>query len=133
MLALTTAAKGGATAELDETRWEEDMRAALRITSSEVRRVAIASLMKSRFPETATITEPATGQGAAAGENVSTNDQGLDDAAMYALALIGESGPDSGPPGGDSNPSLADLEAIAAATATSAELFALEAEMRPAP
>ena len=133
-LALTTAAKDATAVQRtdDEAapRWEEDLRAALRISSAPVRRVAIDSLMKARYPETATITEPATGESATAGNDVrKTTD--LDEAAMYALSLIGESGPTSSP-GSEPSPSLVDLEAIAAATVTSAELAALEAELRSA-
>jgi HK97 family phage prohead protease len=134
-LALTTAAKD-VTAEVQpadlDPRWEEDMRAALRISSAPVRRVAIDSLMKARFRETVTITEPATGETATTGDDVGNTDRAMDDAATYALSLIGESGPDVSPPGGDAKPSLVDLEALAAAEATSAELDALEAEMRSA-
>ena len=134
-LALTTAAKSGAAPaagpELDP-QWEDDLRAALRISSSPVRQVAITSLMKARYPDAATVTDPDTDADAATGDDVrKTTD--LDEAATYALSLIGESGPGpSGPPGDDANPSLVDLEAIAAATVKSAELAALEAELRSA-
>jgi HK97 family phage prohead protease len=112
--------------------WEDDLRSALRISSAPVRRVAIDSLMKARYPLAATMAGPDAGVDAATGDDVhETTDQGSDDAAMYALSLIGESGP-SNSPGSEPNPSLADLEAIASAEATSAELTALEAELRQA-
>lgn len=136
VLSLTTAAKtamvAAAVAELDP-RWEEDMRAALRISSPLVRRVAIESLMKARYPDLVTAQAGPAGDGdASTGDDVhKTTDQVLDDAALYALTLIGESGPSTSP-GGEPNPSLVDLEAIASAEATRAALTELEKELRQA-
>jgi len=133
-MALLSAAKTGTTvAAPPDPRWEEDMRAALRISSPLVRRAAIESLMKARYPE-ATLLQagPDSGAGASQGDDVGSKTGQMDEAAMYALSLIGESGPDSGPPGGDSNPSLVDLEAIASAEATRAALTELEEELRRA-
>lgn len=115
-----------------DPQWEDDLRAALRISSAPVRQVAIDSLMKARYPQVTADTVPDSGVAAPTGDDVhKTTGQVLDDAAMYALSLIGESGP-SNSPGGEPNPSLVDLEAIASAEATSAELTALEAELRQA-
>lgn len=115
-----------------DPRWEEDLRSALRISSAPVRAVAIAQLIKARYPDDAQV--PATDAGAGVSDDVSskTTEQEMGDAANYALSLIGEPpgpGP-SGPPGDDAKSSLVDLEAFAAAEKTSAEIDALHAELR---
>jgi Escherichia/Staphylococcus phage prohead protease len=112
-----------------DPQWEDDLRAALRISSAPVRAVAVESLMKARYPDTITLDPPADADTSTGGDvlDTSTTD---DDAARYALSIIGESGAATTPPGGEANPSLVDLEAIAAAEVTSAELTALEADLR---
>jgi len=116
-----------------DPRWEDDLRAALRISSAPVRAVAVDSLMKARYPNaTATLDRPPAGTPAAMGDDGASSTTGHeDDAAMYALTLIGESGPSTSP-GDEPNTSLVDLEAIAAAEATRAALTILEQQLRQA-
>jgi len=107
--------------------WEDDMRAALGISSEPVRRAAIEQLIKARYPVLSGVVSDA---GVGVGDDVGKTADLSDDASAYALGLIGESGPDAGPPGGDSNSSLAeDLLASLSAAKTSVDLDALAAEI----
>jgi HK97 family phage prohead protease len=106
--------------------WEDDMRAALGISSEPVRRAAIEQLIKARYPVLSGVVSDA---GAGTGDDVSKTSDHLDDASAYALGLIGESGPDT-PPGGEPKSSLAeDLLASLSAAKTSVDLDALAAEI----
>jgi HK97 family phage prohead protease len=107
--------------------WMADLRAALTITTAAVRKSAVDALVATRYPVQQATTEPAAGDTADA-EN--TDDQ-VDDAAKYALGIIGESGPGVSPPGGNpSDNSLADLLAPLETAGTNTELDALEAELK---
>jgi len=106
--------------------WEDDMRAALGISSEPVRRAAIEQLIKARYPVLSGVVSDAD---AGTGDDVSKTSDLPDDASAYALSLIGESGPDT-PPGGEPNSSLAeDLLASLSAAKTSVDLEALAAEI----
>lgn len=106
--------------------WICDMKAALTITSKLARKAAVDLLVRTRYqlPDDQKPAEPNDGD---------TPDEQDDfgDAAEYALSIIGESGPDESPPGGDpSNDSLAGLFASLDAEKTKSELDGLEAEIR---
>lgn len=132
---LVSTVKGGVTGqpgELDD-EWASDMRAALTIGAPHVRKAAIDALVAARYPAVA-ITTPEDDD-KTSGENTQGEDG--DDASTYALSIIGESGPDVSPPGGNpSNASLADqlLASVDAVTnrndlqALASELNALKGE-----
>lgn len=91
--------------ELDEA-WLNDMRAALTISSPMVRKAAVEELIKAIYGDLPKLGEQQTGDGTGTGDGDKT-----EDAAKYALDLIGETGPsdaDDHSPGGDSEYPLAD-------------------------
>lgn len=113
--------------------WVGDMKSALSISVPTARKAAVDLLVASHYqipdvgPEAFIphVDEPA--------DAPTEKDGGLDEAAKYALSIIGESGPDESPPGGDpSNDSLAGLFASLDAEKTKSELDGLEAEIRKA-
>lgn len=124
--ALVTAAKSGVTpggVDLDD-EWIADMGAALTIKSKTVRSTTIDMLVSSKYGKPATTGQPPAGQPAG-----KTDPADSDDAAKYALALIGESGPGTSSPGGEPADPLADLLESTTVAKTSADLDALAAEL----
>jgi HK97 family phage prohead protease len=120
---------GMASASLPED-WVGDMKSALSITVPTVRKAAVDLLVASRYQVSDVGSEafiPRTGE-----PGDVPDDQGgeLDAAAKYALSIIGESGPDISPPGGEPSDSLAGLFASLDAEKTKSELDGLEAELR---
>jgi HK97 family phage prohead protease len=121
--AMVSAAKTGALPEA----WVTDMRAALSIGSPLVRKNAVDQLVVMQYRPgnaPAGTTEPNNDGG---GSPASAPDP--DDASKYALAIIGQSGPGSSPPGGEPTDSLAELLAHTEATTVSSQLDALAAEL----
>jgi HK97 family phage prohead protease len=119
--AVVSAAKTGALPEA----WVTDMRAALSIGSPLVRKNAVDQLVVMQYRSGTTPADP-----------VEPNQDGgtgpapdPDDASKYALAIIGQSGPGSSPPGGEPTDSLAELLAHTEATTVSHQLDALAAEL----
>jgi hypothetical protein len=107
--------------------WVTDMRAALSIGSPQVRKNAVDQLVVMQYRPgnaPAGTTEPNKdgGTGPASAPDP-------DDASKYALAIIGQSGPGSSPPGGEPTDSLAELLAHTEATTVSHQLDALAAEL----
>jgi HK97 family phage prohead protease len=126
--ALVLAAKGGRDEDDDPLSdvWICDMKAALTITSKPARKAAVDLLVRTQYQLPEPVVEPDGGDTTA-----DEKDGGLDEAAKYALSIIGESGPDESPPGGDpSNDSLAGLFASLDAEKTKSELDGLEAELK---
>lgn len=109
--------------------WVQDMQAALSIRVPHARKVAVDELVQVRYG--VDLPEPG---GTPGGPGDDTEGQPAggepeDDAAKYALELIGEaSGPDGNPPGGEPSDSLADLLAPIEAAKTYADLDQLLAE-----
>lgn len=138
--ALVTTAKSGsgpdpATEDVDELPdlWVADMRAALAIASASVRKAAVDALVRDQYRIRSTPAASAPQDGAAAAENGSTGDGDPvdhDDAALYALALIGKSGPSDGSPGVEPTDSLDDLLAPVEMAGASSDLSRLEAELK---
>lgn len=127
--ALVTSAKGATSVtgveELDEA-WVTDMRAALVISAPAVRKAAVDALVVARYG--AVGEKPDEVDDTSAGDTA--GDDPSEDAAKYALGIIGESGPDSSPPGGKPSDSLADLLAPLETAGTTSELDRLEAELK---
>jgi hypothetical protein len=107
--------------------WICDMKAALTITSKTARKAAVDLLVRTQYQLPAPVVEPDGGD-----TTPDEKDGGLDDAARYALSIIGESGPDTSPPGGEPSDSLAGLFASLDAEKTKSELDGLEAELKKA-
>lgn len=101
--------------------WVADMKAALAISSLEVQKAAVDALVASRYNEPAPVEDTPTSE--------PINAEIHDEAANYALSVIGESGPDTSPPGGEPSDSLADFLASMDATQTKSDLDALAAEL----
>jgi HK97 family phage prohead protease len=116
-------AKGLDMAELPEL-WVADMRAALSLNTAAVRKTAVDALVADLYPIAP------VDDGDTVTETTEMNDES-DDAAKYALGIIGESGSGEGPPGGNSSDdSLADLLAPLETAGTNTELDRLEAELK---
>lgn len=132
--------------------WVTDMRTALNLTVPEARDAAVGVLVKAQYGAVFTA-PPAAGEAPpdpVAGPDPTQPATGMDDdvdAAVYALSIIGETGPASAPPGGgpsgpldgepgssplDGEPgdSLDGLFAVLDASTTASDLAALEAELR---
>jgi HK97 family phage prohead protease len=118
-------AKGLDMAELPEL-WVADMRAALSLNAATVRKTAVDALVADLYGPTPDV-DDSGGETDPPADADSTN---VDDAALYALSIIGESGPDTSPPGGKPSDSLADLLAPLETAGTTTELDALEAELK---
>lgn len=129
--ALVLAAKGGPD-EIDDPLpdvWICDMKAALAITSKPARKAAVDLLVRTQYQLPGIAAAPA-GPGPGGDTTPGEQDGGLDAAAQYALSIIGESGPDTSPPGGEPSDSLAGLFASLDAEKTKSELDGLEAELK---
>jgi HK97 family phage prohead protease len=101
--------------------WICDMKSALAITSKAVRKTAVDLLVKSAYPTIVAATgSNATGDTT----DVVVKANALDEASVYALGIIGESGPGTSSPGGEPSDSLADLLALEQ-VATTSELDAM--------
>lgn len=109
--------------------WVADMRSALAITVHEARDAAVDMLVKSHYGM-AVIEKNDEVEDETAEEDEQVS--GDDEAAKYALAVIGESGPGEDPPDGEPSDSLAGLFASLDAEKTKSELDDLESEIRKA-
>jgi HK97 family phage prohead protease len=114
--------------------WVSDMKAALAITSPVAQKAAVDTLVADVYGAAPTVGGGGNGHNPAGDDpvGVSTQDstQDEDDAARFALALIGESGPVGIPPGGEPSDSLADLLTTESVVDLSADLDALAAQTR---
>lgn len=132
--AMVTAAKAG-TGEAEpqreviklSDRWVSDMKAALAITAPTAQKAAVDSLVADMYGAAPTIGEQPSEDEASPGND--PDGDGQDEAARFALALIGESGPGESSPGGEPSDSLAELLASQEAVNVSAELDNLMAQL----
>lgn len=133
-LVLKAASQTSMTAGLPD-EWVEDMRSALTIRVPTARKAAVDLLVKHQY---AAVLDPpaADSEGSSTGGDEGEDDSGdvgSEDVATkyaHALSIIGESGPDILPPGGEPNDSLAGLLSSVDATDTKSALDGLEAELR---
>jgi hypothetical protein len=109
--------------------WIGDMKSALSISVPTARKAAVDLLVASHYQLPDPGVEPVEPQVDEPAEP-DEKDGGLDEAAKYALSIIGESGPDTSPPGGEPSDSLAGLFASLDAEKTKSELDGLEAELK---
>lgn len=108
--------------------WVADMKAALAIGSPAAQKAAVDSLVADMYGAAPTLGEQVPEGETPPGEPGGDGD-GQDEAAKFALALIGESGPGERPPGGEPSDSLAELLASQEAVNVSAELEDLMAQL----
>jgi HK97 family phage prohead protease len=112
------------------TGWVSDMKAALAITSPVAQKAAVDTLVADMYGTAPTVGDGGNENDNPGGDSPGDNSHDEDDAARFALALIGESGPVGRPPGGDpSTDSLADLLTTESVVDLSADLDALAAQI----
>lgn len=112
--------------------WVGNMKSALSITVPTAQKAAVDLLVADMYGAVPTVGDPQADTGTEnnppGNEPVGdSKDEG--DAAEFALALIGESGPGASPPGGEPVDPLADFMASLDAAKTSDDLDALAAEI----
>lgn len=108
--------------------WVADMKAALAISSPQAQKAAVDSLVADMYGAVPTI-EQSPEDETPPGDEAGGDGDGQNEAARFALALIGESGPGERPPGGEPSDSLAELLASQEAVNVGAELDALMAQL----
>jgi HK97 family phage prohead protease len=108
--------------------WVSDMRSALTISSPIAQKAAVDTLVADMYGAASTVGDPVDESAPDGADGNETQHE--DPAASYALSIIGESGPDTSPPGGEPVEPLADqlLASIDAAN-TRTELAAFAAEL----